>query len=74
MIWLAAVLFIFVHGPRGQEIRVNVEKISSVQEPDKHSRPHFAPHTHCMLIMNNGKFISTQESCSEVLKMISELK
>lgn len=72
MIWLALIPLIVVHGTRGQEVQVNVRAISSLSWP--RGEEHFSPGTKCVIIMNNGKFISTKETCNEVVKLISEAR
>jgi hypothetical protein len=70
-IWLALSL-IFVHGPDGQEIEININEISSIRDP-RASEGHLHKSIHCVLYMTNGKFIGTTETCDEVDKMLAEL-
>jgi uncharacterized protein YlzI (FlbEa/FlbD family) len=69
---LAAVLFIVVHAPDGQEITLNVAEISSIKKP-REVDGHFAKGTNCLLTMTNGKFFLTTESCLDIVKKIAEL-
>jgi hypothetical protein len=74
---MAAVLLqlITVHGPTNQEINVNIADISSIRRTEAYDDPraHFAKGVKCILVMNNGKIISTMETCPEVIKKIAEV-
>ena len=68
------VYLIHVHGPDGeQEIEVNVQEISSIRQPREGTEGHLAEGTHCVLYMSNSKFISTAETCREIVKKIAAL-
>jgi hypothetical protein len=67
---LAAVLFIIIHAPDGQEVQLNVSEISSIRRPGG-SDGHFAKGSKCILTMSNGKFYLSMETCGEVVKMIA---
>ena len=68
MIPLAAALVVLVelHGPEGQRFFVNPAEITSVREPVGKDKLHFAPGMRCIIVMTNGKFIPTRETCDEV--------
>lgn len=68
---VALISLILVHGPKGQEIRLNVNEISSIRQVKDQN--HFAEDAHCLIFMNNGKFVLTQETCLEIVKMIAAL-
>ena len=69
---LAALQLIFVHGPDGQRIELNVDQISSIREP-REREGHFAREVQCLVFMTNGKWIGVIETCDEVLAKIREL-
>lgn len=64
-------IFLLVHGLTGQEIEINVGEISSIRRPS--SENHFGRGTHCVIYMNNGKFILVRETCMEVIRGITEV-
>ena len=65
---------IYVHGPDGQEIEINVHEVSSIRMPREGSEGHFAKNVECLVYMTNGKFIATKETCLDIRKQISELE
>jgi hypothetical protein len=72
----AAVLLqlISVHGPTGQEIDLNIAEISSIRRPEAYKDEpgeHFAKGVKCIIIMANGKIISTMETCAEIIQKIA---
>jgi hypothetical protein len=69
---LIALHFIFVHGPDGQRVELNVNEISSVREPRDTEGQHFAKGTNCLVFMTNGKWFGTKEECDVVLDKIKE--
>jgi uncharacterized protein YlzI (FlbEa/FlbD family) len=66
----AVLLLITVHGPTGVEIDVNVAQITSIRRPEAIENGHFAKNVKCVLVMTNGKLITTLEECEEVIKKI----
>jgi hypothetical protein len=71
---VAALLFIFVHGPDQQEIEINVNEISSIRQPREAASEHIGEGVNCIIFMTNGKFIGTVESCREVVKKVAALE
>jgi hypothetical protein len=70
----ATVYLIHVHGPDNeQEIEINVAEISSIRQPREGSEGHFSEGVRCLVYMTNGKFISTAETCRELVKKIAAL-
>jgi hypothetical protein len=67
------VYLIHVHGPTGQDIEVNVIEISSIREPREDAQSHFATGTKCLIYMTSGQFISTAETCEDIVKKIAVL-
>jgi hypothetical protein len=61
----AAMQFVIVHGPNGQEISINSQHISSVRRP-LDSESHGIAGMKCVVVMTNGKFIGTQETCPQL--------
>ena len=63
---------ISVHGPDGQPIEVNVDEISTIRTPREFgaAEQHFGKTVRCALVMTNGKFVPTRETCSEILTLI----
>jgi hypothetical protein len=50
--------------PSGGRIDINVGDVTSVRET--RNEGHLAQGSHCMIVMNNGKFIAVREDCDEV--------
>jgi hypothetical protein len=63
-----ALALILLHGPGGQQIHVNPNKVSTLRDP--RGEAHFAPHTHCLVITSNGKFIAVRETCGAVRHLV----
>ena len=61
---------IFVHGPDGQEIEVNMGEISTIRDPKADEAAHYAAGTECVIVMTNGKFISTKETCKQIIEAV----
>jgi hypothetical protein len=74
ILWITALVFISVHGPTGQEIELNIEGIASLRMPDDRIEGHVAPGTNCVVFMTDGKFVPTQETCAEILKLVAAPK
>lgn len=55
-----------LHAPNGALIFINPEEISSIREPAAGALKHFAPGTHCVLVLNNGHFNAVREGCGAV--------
>jgi hypothetical protein len=73
-LWLAAgALFISVHAPDDQQIFINVTEISSIRQPRDTENQHFQKDVNCVIVMNNGKFIGTIESCLDIIRLIAEI-
>jgi len=68
---LAAVHFITLHGPTGQEITVNVVEISSITQR-RDAQGHFDDDVRCIVTMTNGKWHGVVEPCIDVIKLIAE--
>lgn len=61
-----------LHGPEGQPVWVNVAEITTIRAPlaidlDQH----FSKGARCVIVMVNGKFVATRESCDEVRSLIT---
>ena len=69
---LAALHLIFVHGPDGQRIELNVTEISSIREMRDTEGTHFGRNVNCIVFMTNGKFIGTIEECDAILEAIKK--
>jgi hypothetical protein len=72
--WLAAVQFVVLHGPGGQELYVNPEQITSIREPVGTDLRHFPRGTHCVVVTTSGKFLAVREPCAEVRDLIAILR
>ena|SRR5215510_2786119 len=70
---MAALHFVFLHGPDDQQILLNVDEISSIREPRAAAEAHFGKNVHCIVFMTNGKFVGTAEGCEEVLQKVQEI-
>lgn len=64
---------IYLHGPQGNLIGVNVLEISTIREPTEGASSHLAPGTKCTLVMANGQFNLIAETCQEVVRKIAAL-
>jgi uncharacterized protein YlzI (FlbEa/FlbD family) len=71
---LAAVQFVVLHGPDGQEFYVNPQQITSIREPVGTDLRHFPKGTHCVVVTTSGKFLAVREPCAEVRDHISLLR
>lgn len=68
----AEVALIELHGPQGQIIYVNPHEVTSIREPRDviQRQGHFAPGTHCILVMTHGSFIAVTDPCAEVRRLM----
>jgi hypothetical protein len=66
-----SIRLIFVHGPGGQEIELNVAEISSIRQP-RDTEEHFTGDVQCVIIMSNGKFVGVTETCAQVVLKITD--
>jgi hypothetical protein len=74
-ILLVLASFVLVHGPGGTEVSVNIGEISSIRQVIGGRDPDAGLHhkdVKCLVVMTNGKFIGTTETCIEILHMISD--
>jgi len=62
-----ALNLIILHDPRGNEIRVNPEDISSLRSAK--GQGHYASGLHCLLHMTNGRFVAVAETCAKVERL-----
>jgi hypothetical protein len=67
-----AIHFILVHAPDKQVIHLAIDEISSIRQPRDTEGAHFQKDIQCVVVMNNGKFIGTVETCLEIIKKIAE--
>jgi hypothetical protein len=70
---LALLYLIFVHGPEGQEVQLNINEISSIRQP-REAEGHFSADVRCLVFMTNGKFVGTTETCHEVVGKIAQVE
>ena len=67
MLWLCAALhFILLHGPDGQDYYVNTDQVTSLRSPNAVDARSFAKGTKCVVVMSNGKFLSAVEPCRDI--------
>ena len=59
-----ALQLILLTGPDHQPIEVNPEAITSIRPP--RVSDHFAPGTHCLVFMTDGKLITAVETCEQI--------
>ena len=75
-ILLALSTFILVHGPGQLEVSVNTGEISSIRQvlhgKDEQSGLHHKD-IKCLIVMTNGKFIGTTETCLDVIQLIANM-
>jgi len=69
--FLLALHFIIVHAPNGDEIGLNASEISSLREP-RDAEGHWHKDVNCVIVMTNGRFISTAETCKRIAEMVKE--
>ena len=68
----AAIDLVELHGPQGQRLLLNPVQITAIREPhDRDLKQHFTTGTHCVIVMTSGKFVSSNESCQEVLTILT---
>jgi hypothetical protein len=72
LVLVAALYFIVVHGPKGDEIDINASEIASIHAPREDSL--LNEHVSCVIFMSDRRFISVRETCMEVIEMIAKLK
>lgn len=71
MLPLFFIALLEVHGPDGQTAYINEHEISSLREPTAYDLRHFAPGTHCVVVMGNAKFIATRETCATLRQRLT---
>lgn len=63
----AALELLELHGPDGQAYYVAPAHISSLRQPAKSDvERHFPPHTRCLIVTTNGKFLAAIETCDDI--------
>lgn len=67
-----ALRLIELMAPDGQIVHINPEHVLTVHKPREDSKRLFSPNVHCVVTMNNGRFISVKNNCSEVRKLLGE--
>lgn len=60
-------------GPTGARIDLNAEAVGSIRDPTAMPKGHFAPGTHCIIVMRNGEAVTIAESCDEARQKVREL-
>lgn len=56
-----------LHGPDGQAYYVAPAHISSLRQPTGADlERHFPPHTRCLIVTTNGKFLAAIETCDDI--------
>jgi hypothetical protein len=70
---LADIQLLLVHGPGGQEIRINVAEITSIRQVREKGDSHFAPDVHCLIFVDSGRFVAVTESCLQIVDMIAQM-
>jgi hypothetical protein len=70
---LAAVQLLFVHGPDGQMLELNIDQISSIREP-RATEGHFHKDVKCIIIMSNNRLVAIVETCNDVLNYLQAQK
>ena len=68
-----AVVLIVLHGPSGNEIRVNPNEVTSLRaaSPDD-AQKHFTEGVRCMVSLTDGKYATVVEPCEVVQQMMRE--
>ena len=70
LVFAAALYFIVVHGPKGEEIDINAAEIASIHVSREDSDL-LHEHVRCVIFMSDRRFISVRETCMEVIEMIA---
>jgi hypothetical protein len=68
LLMLMAVQFIVLTGPDKQIIHVNPKAIIDLRPP--RGNDHFAPGTHCLVFLSDGKPLTVQETCDQVKHLL----
>jgi hypothetical protein len=71
----AAVLLVLLHTPKGFEVYVNPQNVTSMRADDP-SKQHelMTDAVRCMLNLSDGKFVSVVETCDQVRALFEEAK
>jgi hypothetical protein len=60
-------------GPDGkQRVDINPSEVTSIREPQGVDKGHWAKGTNCLVVMADGKFITTSEECAVVRRRLGE--
>lgn len=69
MYWLV------LHAPGGQEISVNIRRITSMREGEGGDKNKLlSGEVHCVMAMDDGKLVNVTESCTQVRNLIKQLE
>lgn len=59
------------HGPDNQSYWIAIDQVTSLRAPmPADLQKSFAPGVHCIVVMVNGKFLSTTETCEQVYQLM----
>jgi hypothetical protein len=75
MLIAAAVVLVLLHTPKGYEVYVNPESVTSMHA-DRPGATHevFTDAVKCLLNLSDGKFVSVIETCDQVRALLEEAK
>jgi hypothetical protein len=71
MMRLAVITLIQLTTPTGHSFDLNTSEISSLRDP-LDVVGHWAPNTHCILVMTNGRSNGVKEDCSAVRDLLKQ--
>lgn len=67
---LMVAAMIQIQGPGGQVIWLNPDSVTSVREPRGVQQGHWPADIRCLLMIVDGKFLATVESCDSVRRKL----
>lgn len=67
------VILILLHTLDGREVMINAKQVTSMY-PKSNGNKLYTDDVHCLVGMTDGKFVSVQENCEAVRKMMEQTK
>ena len=70
MKWAPALLTIVIlHSAAGVEVYLNTDTVTNLRNPEP-NHPHFTHNVKCLINMNDGKFVTVRETCTDVQRIM----
>jgi hypothetical protein len=67
---LLVAAFIQLTGPDGQVIYLDTSKVITIRQPRGTDKGHWAAGTRCLVFTDDGKFITTVNTCDDIRKAL----